>query len=119
MPDYDGGFKIAAHSSGAGLSRLAGSIPETWGPIGDTVQTAERLADRAFRATIGGEKCVVYFEAYTHWLESAPWSVLAKSGLLSERERLPTWSIIFVLMPRGYKKQKGTFQLKIQPNRRT
>ncbi len=119
MPDYDGGFKIAAHSSGAGMSRLAGIIPETWEPIGDTVQTTERLADRAFRARIGGEKCVVYFEAYTKWLESATWSVLAKSGLLSERERLPTWSLVFVLMPQGYKKQKGTFQLKIPPKRRT
>jgi hypothetical protein len=77
------------------------------------------LADRAFRATVGGEKFVVYFEAYTRWVESAPWSVLAKSGLLSERERLPTFSLIFVLLPQGYQKQKGTFQLRIDSARRT
>jgi hypothetical protein len=119
MPDYDGGFKIAARFSGAGLSRWGGIVPDTWDPIGDTLQTTERLADHAFRASKGGEKFVVYFEAYTRWVESAPWSVLAKSGLLSERERLPTLSLVFVLLPQGYKKQKGTFQLKIQPDRRT
>jgi hypothetical protein len=119
MPDYDGGFKIAAHSSGAGLSRLGGILPDEWEAIGDTLQTTERLADRAFRATRGGEKFVVYFEAYTRWVESAPWSVLAKSGLLSERERLPTWSLIFVLLPQGYGNPKGTFQLKINPESRT
>src|SRR6266536_2488071 len=106
MPDFDGGFKIAARSSGAGLSRLAGIVPDEWKPIGDTLQTTERLADRAFRATCGGERFVVYMEAYTRWVESAPWSVLSKSGLLSERERLPTRSLIFVLTPKGYKDQK-------------
>jgi hypothetical protein len=39
MPDYDGGFKIAARSLGAGLSRLGGILPEVWEPIGDTLQT--------------------------------------------------------------------------------
>jgi hypothetical protein len=119
MPDYDHGFKIAAHSSGAGLSRLAGIVPDVWEPIGHTLQTTERRADRAFRATRGSEKFLVYFEAYTQWRESAPWSVLAKSGLLSERERLPTRSLIFVLLPVGYTSQKGTFKLKIQPEGKT
>jgi hypothetical protein len=45
--------------------------------------------------------------------------VLAKSGLLSERERLPTRSVVFVLLPKGYKEQKGTFQLKIHPEGKT
>jgi hypothetical protein len=105
VPDYDGGFKIAARSSGAGLSRLAGIVPDVWEPIGDTLQTTEGLADRAFRATCGTDKFVFYMEAYTRWVESAPWSVLAKSGLLSERERLPVWSLLFVLLPQGYAKQ--------------
>jgi hypothetical protein len=61
MADYDHGFKIAAHSSGAGLGRLAGIVPDVWEPVVDTVQTTERLADRVFRATRGGEKFVVYF----------------------------------------------------------
>ena len=115
MPDYDGGFKIAARSSGAGLSRLAGILPDKWEAIGDTLQTTERLADRAFRATCGGQRFVVYMEAYTRWVESAPWSVLAKSGLLSERERLPTRSLMFVLLPQGYADQKGTFRLETEP----
>jgi hypothetical protein len=119
MADYDGGFKIAARSSGAGLSRLAGIVPDEWEPIGDTLQTTERLADRAFRATCGGHRFVVYMEAYTRWVESAPWSVLAKSGLLSERERLPTRCLIFVLLPQGYKNHKGTFRLEATPGQRT
>ncbi len=114
MPDYDGGFKIAARHSGVGLSRLAGVAVEEWTPIPDTVQATERLAGRAFRAKRGGERFVVYMEAYTRWAESAPWSVLAKSGLLSERERLPCECLVFVLLPRGYRPQEGTFQLSIE-----
>jgi hypothetical protein len=53
-------------------------------------------------------------EAYTSWKASAPWSILAKSALLSERERLPTVSLVFVLRPRGYRPQKGTFRLSAQ-----
>ncbi len=62
MADFDGGFKIAARSSGAGLSRLGGIPVDNWEPIGDTVQTTERLADRAFRADRDGSRFVVYFE---------------------------------------------------------
>jgi len=54
------------------------------------VQATERLADRAFLARQGRQRFVVYFEAYTRWADSARWSVLAKSALLSERERVPT-----------------------------
>jgi hypothetical protein len=111
MAEFDHGFKIAARFSGVGLSRLAGIFPDRWEPISDTLQTAERLADRAFRATCGKDRFVVYMEAYTRWVESAPWSVLAKSALLSELERLPTRSLIFVLLPQGYEEQKGTFRL--------
>jgi hypothetical protein len=39
--------------------------------------------------------------------------VLAKSGLLSERERLPCVSLLFVLLPRGYHAQDGTFRLEV------
>jgi hypothetical protein len=119
MADYDGGFKIAARSSGAGMSRWAGIVPDKWQPIGDTLQTTERLADRAFRATMDGRRFVVYMEAYVRWVESAPWSVLAKSGLLSERERLPTRSLIFILLPKGYREQNGTFRLEATPGKPT
>lgn len=115
MAEFDHGFKIAARFSGVGLSRLAGIVPDRWEPLSDTVQTTERLADRAFRATCGEHRFVVYVEAYTRWVESASWSVLCKSGLLSERERLPTRSLIFVLLPQGYKDQEGTFRLEAVP----
>ena len=111
MADFDGGFEIVARSSGAGLSRLGGISVDRWEPIGDTVQTTERLADRAFRGKHGESRFVVYMEAYTRWVESARWSVVAKSGLLSERERLPTRSLIFILTPQGYHEQGGTSRL--------
>ncbi len=115
MPAYDSGFKIAARVSGAGLSRMAGVTCQRCDAIGDTLQTTtERLADRAFRAQDGKEKFVIYLEAYTEWVESAPWSVLAKSGLLSERERLPTCSLLFILTPRGYQPQQQHFRLAVK-----
>jgi len=113
MPDFDAGFKIVARHSGSRLGRLARMESQDWEPIGDTVQATERLADRVFRARCGRERFVVYLEAYTRWQASAPWSVLAKSGLLSERERLPTMSLVFILLPRGYRAQHGRFQLAV------
>ena len=96
MPDYDAGFKIVAREAGRKLSEVAGIQSDAWEPIGDTVQATERLADRAFRARLGRERFLVYMEAYTRGQSSAPWSILAKSGLLSERERLPALSVVFV-----------------------
>jgi hypothetical protein len=92
---------------------VAGESCTEWEPITSEVQTVERLADRAFRAARGEERFVVYFEAYTYWDKSAPWSVLAKSSLLSERERLPTKSLVFILHPRGYQPQHGKFRLTV------
>ncbi len=111
MPDYDGGFKIAANASGAGLARLAGLKVDGWTPIPETVQTTERLADKAFKAKQADTDVVVYMEAYTVWVESAPWSVLAKSALLSEKYRLPTRTLVFILRPKGYRELGGTFRL--------
>ncbi len=112
MPDYDAGFKIVARHAGQALARLAGVLCDHWEPLTGEVQATERLADRVFRARRGRDKFVVYMEAYTRWQKSAPWSVLAKSGLLSEREKLPTVSLVYILLPRGYRPQSGTFQLK-------
>src|SRR5260370_14809286 len=111
MADFGGGFKIASHSSGRELCRLRGIRPEVWEPIGDTLQTTERLADRAFRAVEGGEPFVVYFEAYATWRDDARWNILAKSALLSERERLPTRTLVFILRRKGYRAQRGRFRL--------
>ena len=88
MPDYDAGFKIVAREAGLDLARLGGVEADVWEPITGEVHAAERLADRAFRAENGDEKFIVYMEAYTRWHRNTPWSVLAKSGLLSERERI-------------------------------
>jgi hypothetical protein len=87
---------------------------DRWEPIVSEVQTTERLADRVFRARRGRQRFVVYMEAYTYWKSSAPWSVLAKSGMLSERERLPTVSLVYVLAPRGYRPQGGQFRLAVE-----
>lgn len=113
MPDYDAGFKIVARAAGRQLAELAGVHCEQWEPIGGEVQATERLADRAFRAQTGAESFVVYMEAYTRWQASAPWSVLSKSSLLSERERLPTLSLIYVLLPQGYQPQRGKIRLTV------
>ena len=44
------------------------------------------------------------------------WSVLGKSGMLGERERLPVASLIFILRPDGYSPQNGTMRLTIGGN---
>src|SRR5437660_11241641 len=111
MPASDSGFKIAARVSGQQLATLAGVRSDRWTPLVSEVQTAERLADRVFRAQRGRQHFVVYMEAYTYWNKAALWSILSKSGLLSERERLPTVSVVYILRPRGYRPQAGQFQL--------
>jgi hypothetical protein len=58
MADFDGGFEIAARSSGAGLSRLGGVPVDHREPLSETVQTTERLDDRAFRADRGESRFV-------------------------------------------------------------
>jgi hypothetical protein len=114
MPAYDTGFKIVARAAGQQLAVLAGVSCDQWTPLVSEVQTAERLADRVFRARRGHRRFVVYMEAYTYWTSDAPWSVLAKSGLLSARERLPTVSLVYVLRPRGYRPQGGQFRLAVE-----
>src|SRR6516164_8930926 len=111
MADFDRGFKIVAHHAGRGLTRVAGISVDQWEAVGDTLQTTERLADRVFRARSGKERFTVYMEAYTRWVDSAVWSVLSKSGLLSERERLTT--LIFVLLTQAYQNQQGQFRLEV------
>lgn len=114
MPAFDSGFKIAARASGRRLSDIAINPVDEWLPVVSEVQTAERFADRAFRARRGSEWFVVYFEAYTYWRQEARWNLLAKSGLLSERERLPSLCLVYILRPRGYKPQHGRFELAIE-----
>jgi hypothetical protein len=111
MPDYDAGFKIAANVSGRQLAEVGGVEASHWEPLVGEVQTTTRFADRAFKACYSREWFIVYMEAYTRWASAAPWSVLAKSGLLSERERLPTLSLVYVLLPRGYQPQQGKLWL--------
>ena len=54
---------------------------------------------------------VVYYEFYTQWDRNAPWDMLAKSGLLSQRLHLPTVCLAFVLRPRGFRSQAGQLRL--------
>jgi hypothetical protein len=114
MHVYDSGFKIAARASGRELAEAAGLSCSRLRPIVSEVQIAER---RAFRATCNGQRCVVYFEAYTHWPKHALWNVQAKAGLLSERERLPTLTVLYILRPRGYPELNGEFLLEVGEQR--
>jgi hypothetical protein len=114
MPEFDHGFKIVTRDAGRQLAQVAGVSSTRWELIASEVQTVERFADRAFRARFGRERFVVYFEAYTYWKNAARWSILAKSGLLSEREQLPTKTLVFILHPRGYRPQQGRFRLSVR-----
>ncbi len=112
MAEFDHGVKMIAASTGRQLAQVAGVTCTRWRPLESTLQaTTERLADRVFRGHQGREKFVVYFEFFTHWHKNACWSMLGKSGLLSEREQLPTVSIAVILLPRGYKPQQGQIRL--------
>jgi hypothetical protein len=114
MPAADVGFKIAARISGRQLADVAGVPCDSWAPVVSEVQTTERLADRVFQARRGKQRFLVYMEAYARWKSAAPWSVLAKSGMLSERERLPTVSLVYILRPTGYRAQGGQFRLAVE-----
>jgi hypothetical protein len=113
MPVYDTGLKIVAHASGRELAEVAGLSCSHWRPIVSEVQVTERFADRAFRATCHGDRCVVYFEAYTYWPKKALWNVLAKAGMLSEREQVPTVTVLYILRPRGYEDLTGELRLQV------
>jgi hypothetical protein len=112
MAEFDHGIKIIASSTGRELARVAGVACRRLQALESTLPaTTELLADRAFRATRGRERFVLYFEFYTHWDRNAPWDMLAKAGLLSQREHLPTRCLVFVLLPRGYRSQGEKFLL--------
>ena len=112
MAEFDHGVKMIAETTARQLAQVAGLTCTRWRPLESTLQvTTERLADRVFRADRGREKFVVYFEFFTHWHKKARWSMLGKSGLLSEREELPTVSIAVILLPRGYKPRQGQIRL--------
>jgi hypothetical protein len=112
MAAFDHGIKHITDKSARELARAAGVPCQRLTPVEGTLPaTTERLADRAFRATRGRERFVVYFEFYTTWDRNARWDMLAKSGLLSQRLRLPTASLAFVLRRRGFQSSGGQFRL--------
>ncbi len=113
MQDSDRGFKEVARRVGRELARIAGVECDRWRPLVSEVQTTERFADRAFLARRGVERFVVYFEAYTRWNRHAPWNAMTKAALLSERELLPTVTILFILQPRSYRPQSGRLRLEV------
>ena len=114
MQDFDHGFKEVAQHAGRELARVADVECDRLRPIsGEVHATTERLADLAFQARHGKERFVVYFEAYARWNRHAPLNLLAKSGLLAERERLPVLPIVFILRRRGYRSQDGRLELKV------
>lgn len=114
MAEFDHGVKRITDTSARELARVAGVACERLRPLEGTLpSTTELLADRAFLASRGRERFVVYFEFYTRWDRHAPWDMLAKSGLLSRRLRLPTVCLAFVLLPRGFRSQGGQLRLEV------
>jgi hypothetical protein len=114
MAEFDHGVKMISSTTGRYLARLAQIECRSWEPIESTLQaTTERLADRVFRASQGRERFVVYFEFLAAWKPTVLWSTLSKSGLLSEREQLPTRCILLILKKAGYRPQQGTLRLTV------
>jgi hypothetical protein len=112
MAEFDHGVKRIAQEAGRQLARLADIACTRLHPLEGTLPaTTELIADRAIWAARGRERFVVYFEFFTTWNRHAPWGLLAKSGLLAERERLPVVCVVLVLQPRGYRPQQGRFRL--------
>src|SRR5258708_37624818 len=108
MAEFDHGVKYISGKAGRNLARLAKLECRSWRPVESTLQTTtERLSDRAFVARGRRDRFVVYFEFFASWNSAALWNLLAKSGLLSERERLPTVCVPVVLRKKGYRKQGG------------
>ena len=117
MAEFDHGIKMIAETTGRQLARLAGVVCRQWQAAESTVQVSlEKLADRVFLARQGRQRFVVYFEFYTTWDRNAPWDMLAKSGLLSQRERLPTVCIAVVLRQRGFRSPGGQLRLEAAGN---
>jgi hypothetical protein len=114
MAEFDHGIKLITDTSARELARVAGLACGRLRPLAGTLPaTTELVADRAFRASRGRERFIVYFEFYTRWDPHAPWDLLAKSGLLSHRLRLPTVCLVFVLLPRGFRSPGGQFRLTV------
>ena len=88
MAEFDHGIKLITDTSGRELARVAGVECRRLQPVESTLpRTTEMLADRAFRASRGRQRFVLYFEFYTYWDRNAPWDMLAKSGFLSHDVR--------------------------------
>jgi len=117
MAEFDHGMKKIAQTTGRQLARVAGVVCERWGPIESTLQvTTEFLSDRAFLAEQDGERFVVYFEFFTTWHSNGRWDMLAKSGILSQREKLPTRCIPVILQEEGFTLQNSQFRLEVAGN---
>jgi hypothetical protein len=112
MAEFDHGTKRIVEAAGQQLARIAHVDCATWEPLESTLPiTVELLADRAFVASNPDERFVVYFEFFTTWDTGAFWDILAKSSLLSRREKLPTVCVVVVLQPEGAPaKKKGRIQ---------
>ncbi len=115
MAELDHGIKMIAETAGwPGTAGQGGDHPLAAGG-GNTVQVLRRAAawPTACTSRVVGRarRFAVYFEFYTTWDRDAPWDMLAKSGLISERERLPTVCIAVVLRRAGFRTTGGGLRL--------
>jgi hypothetical protein len=114
MAEFDHDIKLITNTTGRELARVAGVACSRLQPLESSLPaTMELLADRVFRASRGRERFVLYFEFYTRWDRNAPWDMLAKSGLLSRREHLPTVGLAFIFQRRGFRSVNGQLQLEV------
>jgi hypothetical protein len=112
MAEFDHAIKLITDTSARELARAGGLSCSRMRPLEGTLPaTTELLADRAFRTSQGREWFIVYFEFYTRWHHQAPWDMLAKSALLSQRLRLPTVCLAFILTRRGFRSPGGQLRL--------
>jgi hypothetical protein len=112
MAAFDHSIKRITDTTGRELARVAGVACRRLRPVESTLpRTTEKLADRAFRASQGRERFILYFEFYTYWDRNAPWDMMAKAGFLSEREHLPTICLAFILLRRGFRSPGGQLRL--------
>jgi hypothetical protein len=84
----------------AGSVAYAGKPMKRYGNLWERVIAWDNLLLAARKSRRGRERFIVYFEFYTYWDRDAPWDMLGKSGPLSQRTKLPTICMAFVLLQR-------------------
>jgi len=111
VADWAAGFKIIATHAGQALTQLAGLVCQQLEPLPD-----QGNGPLVFRAQENEQNFIATLEGFLHWDERVLWSMLARSSALSERERLPTLCLLYILFPGSYRPLGGQFRLRVGAN---